>query len=162
MKIFPTNSAQFSPREPGPVTMEIPGMLVYGTTCFVWNKGRTLSEKYFPISFECMRSLYTFGGTPEYWYTSPVWNSISRIFVVSSYPTERRIRDFTGCLSTIIIILLHVCWRVNGIYHYSESCSKAPDTPAGWFVRCPGGIFRLPGKNAGGPLFWQITGWSSA
>jgi hypothetical protein len=45
---------------------------VYAGTCLVWNRGRTFSEKYFPISPECMRSVKTFGGTPEYWYTSPV------------------------------------------------------------------------------------------
>lgn len=38
---------------------------IYPATCFAWNLGRTFSEKYFPVSLECMRSAKTFGGTPR-------------------------------------------------------------------------------------------------
>jgi hypothetical protein len=31
--------------------------MIYGTTCFVWNRDRIFSEKYFPISPECIRSV---------------------------------------------------------------------------------------------------------
>jgi len=56
----------FSRKGPKPYA-EISGGVFYGTTCFVWNLGRIFSEKYFPISSECMRSAYTFAGTAEYW-----------------------------------------------------------------------------------------------
>jgi hypothetical protein len=36
--------------------------------------------------------------------------------VLSLYPTERRIRDLTDNLSTVIATFLHVRWRVNGFY----------------------------------------------
>jgi hypothetical protein len=42
------------------------GNKIYMTTCLVRNCVRTFSEKYLPISPECMRSAKIFGGTAEY------------------------------------------------------------------------------------------------
>jgi len=53
---FPAKIAQFFSSGTGVIVQE-PGDRIYVTTCFVWNCVRTLSEKYFPISLERMRSV---------------------------------------------------------------------------------------------------------